>query len=180
MSKISTQLRRSWRSRFPVYSKKEALIWFGIRKNRTFCLLIMGVYTSMWLLADLDVVERYEFVLDLCKDYSTPPSDYGVVAVIDGGYDLPFCKDLTTSRAIKVDTLSYSEYSSANVWERSTVVVNTNTHLLRLHRTIFCHPTTQSCWYRHLVRFHQNQNLKPENHPCVQVSIPIRQSLVNF
>jgi hypothetical protein len=33
----------------------------------------------------LDAVERYEYVLDLSKDSSTPPFDYGLVAVVDGG-----------------------------------------------------------------------------------------------
>jgi hypothetical protein len=46
----------------------------------------MEVPCLLWTFgADLDVVERYEYVLDLVKDYSTPPSDFGLVAVVDGG-----------------------------------------------------------------------------------------------
>jgi elongator complex protein 1 len=30
------------------------------------------------------VVERYEYVMDLCKDSSSPPFDYGLLAVLDG------------------------------------------------------------------------------------------------
>jgi len=44
-----------------------------------------GEYSISRRVTDSDAVERYEFVLDLCNDYSTPPSDYGLVAVIDGG-----------------------------------------------------------------------------------------------
>ncbi len=35
--------------------------------------------------ANVDAVERYEYVLDLCKDSSSPPFDYGLVALLDGG-----------------------------------------------------------------------------------------------
>ena len=48
-----------------------------------------GEYSICRRLTDSDAVERYEFMLDLCSDYSTPPSDYGLVAVIDGGTPPP-------------------------------------------------------------------------------------------
>ena len=38
----------------------------------------------------IDAVEIYAYALDLCKDSSTSPSDYGIVAVLDGGFSILF------------------------------------------------------------------------------------------
>jgi len=39
----------------------------------------------------IDAVARYEYVLDLSKDSSSPPFDYGLVAVVDGSIFSNLC-----------------------------------------------------------------------------------------
>lgn len=64
----------------------------------------------------LDVVERYEYVLDLSKDSSSPPFDYGLVAVVDGGEILLIKVDWC--RNAQIDSSSHLQCSSANVCQR--------------------------------------------------------------
>ena len=53
--------------------------------EKPFILFTNTAGTKLMIGANLDAVERYEYVLDLCKDSSSPPFDYGLVAFLDGG-----------------------------------------------------------------------------------------------
>src|SRR5271170_4612104 len=57
---------------------------YGILKNLFYCIHIPRVFAMGFGMLILDTVERYEYILDLCKDSSNRPFDYGLVAVLDG------------------------------------------------------------------------------------------------
>jgi len=72
-------------------------------------------------------------------------------------------------RSTEINAASHSEHSSANVRERITIIVDTKTRLVRLHRTIFRYSTAWRSRHRRLDGLFQDQNHVPQSHPRLPV-----------